>query len=148
MRRAYGLGDYELARDEALWMGYYLEAPSATGGSFARIRYVQDCRMGSPRIEAMRYSDVAVDDSSAVFCLVRIYERMVKVRGVVSKNALREEYGNRKEGGSQRRQSEQSIREEIRQAVVLPRARARVGRKEETWGNWSIVLAPPARWRF
>ena len=41
--------------------------------------------MGSPRIEAVRYSDVAVDDSSGVFCLVHIYERMVKVRGVVSK---------------------------------------------------------------
>ena len=72
MRRAYGLGDYELARDEALWMGYYLAAPSATGGSFARIRYVRDCRMGSPRIAAARYCDVAVDDSSGVFRLVHI----------------------------------------------------------------------------
>ena len=143
MRRAYGLGDYELARELKRWGGgYYLAAPSATGGSFARIRYVQDCSMGSPRIESVHYSDVAVDDSSGVFCLVHIYERMVKVRGVVSKKALREEYENRKEGGSQWRQAEHSIHEEVRQAVAHPRARARVGRKEET-GEFGVSYWHP-----
>ena len=148
MRRAYGLGDYELARALKRWGGgYYLAAPSATGGSFARIRYVQDCSMGSPRIEAVRYSDVAVDDSSGVFCLVHIYERMVKVRGVVSKKALREEYEiGKKEAVSGAKRNTVFTKKYARLLPIRGRGRASGVKKRQ--GNLEYRIGTPARWRF
>ena len=46
---------------------------------------------------------------------------------------IREEHENRKEGDILCGQSKHSIRKEVRRAAVLPRARTRVGSKEEPW---------------
>ena len=103
--------------------------------------------MGSPRIESVHYSDVAVDDSPGVLCLVHIYERAVKVRGIVSKRPLaRSMKIGSKEAVDGARRNTVFAKKYARMLSFRGRGRASGVKKRQ--GALEYRIGDPARWRF